>query len=144
MKRLLSALVLSGFALLPLSAQDQPQAFVGARIIPVEGPEIENGVLVVQGGKILAVGGAGTSLPAGAVRHDAKGKVIMPGLVDSHSHIGSPEGADSSAPIQPEVRVSDSLNLRSATVMKARAGGITSVNVMPGSGHLLSGQILAP
>ena len=66
----------------------------------------------------------------------------MPGLVDSHSHIGSPEGADSSAPIQPEVRVSDSLNLRSATVMKARAGGITSVNVMPGSGHLLSGQTM--
>ena len=142
MKRLLSALALLGLALLPLSAQDQPQAFVGARIIPMEGPEIENGVLVVQGGKILTVGGAGTSLPAGAVRHDAKGKVIMPGLVDSHSHIGSPEGADSSAPIQPEVRVSDSLNLRSATVMKARAGGITTVNVMPGSGHLLSGQTM--
>ena len=142
MKRLLSALVLLGLALPPLFAQDQPQAFVGARIIPVEGPEIENGVLVVQGGRILAVGGAGTSLPAGAVRHDVKGKVIMPGLVDSHSHIGSPEGADSSAPIQPEVRVSDSLNLRSATVMKARAGGITSVNVMPGSGHLLSGQTM--
>jgi imidazolonepropionase-like amidohydrolase len=142
MKRLLSALVLWALALSPLSAQDQPQAFIGARIIPVEGPEIENGVLVVQGGRILAVGGAGTSLPAGTVRHDATGKVIMPGLVDSHSHVGSPEGADSSAPIQPEVRVSDSLNLRSATVMKARAGGITSVNVMPGSGHLLSGQTM--
>jgi len=143
MKRLLSALGLAlGFALLPLSAQEKPQAFVGARIIPVEGPEIENGVLVVQGGKILTVGGAETALPADAVRHDAKGKVIMPGLVDSHSHIGSPEGADSTAPIQPEVRVSDSLNLRSASVMKARAGGITSVNVMPGSGHLLSGQTM--
>jgi imidazolonepropionase-like amidohydrolase len=108
----------------------------------VEGPDIENGVLVVQGGKILAVGGPGMTIPADAVRHDAKGKVIMPGLVDSHSHVGSPEGADSSAPIQPEVRVSDSLNLGSASVMKARAGGITSVNVMPGSGHLLSGQTM--
>ncbi|MBK8727115.1 MAG: amidohydrolase family protein [Holophagaceae bacterium] len=129
-------------ALGPLCAQDKPQAFVGARIIPIEGPEIENGVLVVHGGKVLAVGGAGTAIPADAVRHDAKGKVIMPGLVDTHSHIGSPEGADSSAPIQPDVRVSDSLNLRSASVMKARAGGITSVNVMPGSGHLLSGQTM--
>lgn len=149
MKRLLRALVpawgpslVLAFGLLPLSAQEQPQAFIGARIIPVEGPDIEHGVLVVQGGKILAVGGPGTAIPAGATRHDAKGKVIMPGLVDSHSHIGSPEGADSTAPIQPEVRVSDSLNLGSASVMKARAGGITSVNVMPGSGHLLSGQTM--
>lgn len=141
MKQLLSALAL-GLALLPLSAQEKPQAFIGARILPVEGPDIENGVLVVQGGKILAVGGPGMTIPADAVRHDAKGKVIMPGLVDSHSHVGSPEGADSSAPIQPEVRVSDSLNLGSASVMKARAGGITSVNVMPGSGHLLSGQTM--
>lgn len=141
MNRLVFALA-SGLALFPLCAQDKPQAFVGARIIPIEGPEIENGVLVVQGGKVLAVGGAGTAIPADAVRHDAKGKVIMPGLVDTHSHIGSPEGADSTAPIQPDVRVSDSLNLRSASVMKARAGGITSVNVMPGSGHLLSGQTM--
>jgi imidazolonepropionase-like amidohydrolase len=132
----------SGLALIPLQAQEKPQAFVGARIIPIEGAEIEHGVLVVQGGKVLAVGGAGTAIPADAVRHDAKGKVIMPGLVDTHSHIGSPEGADGTAPIQAEVRVSDSLNLRSASVMKARAGGITTVNVMPGSGHLLSGQTM--
>ncbi len=145
MNRRMSALAPAfalAFAFLPLAAQDQPQAFLGARILPMEGPEIENGVLVVQGGKILAVGGPGTVIPAAAVRHDAKGKVIMPGLVDSHSHIGSAEGADSTAPLQPDVRVSDSLNLGAASIMKARAGGITSVNVMPGSGHLLSGQTM--
>ena len=141
MTRLLPALAL-GLALLPLSAQEKPQAFIGARIIPIEGPEIENGVLVVHRGRILAVGGMATAIPDGAVRHDAKGKVVLPGLVDSHSHIGSAEGADSTAPIQPDVRVSDSLNLRSASVMRARAGGITTVNVMPGSGHLLSGQTM--
>ncbi len=142
MRRRMFALAACGLALVTLHAQDKPHAFVGARILPIEGPEIDNGVLVVQGGKILAVGGAGTAIPADAVRHDARGKVIMPGLIDTHSHIGSPEGADSTAPIQPEVRVADSLNLRSATVMKARAGGITTVNVMPGSGHLLSGQTI--
>lgn len=145
MKPLLPALAYAlawSLALSPLSAQDKPQAFVGARIIPVEGLDIDNGVLVVQGGKILALGGPGTSIPADAVRHDARGKVIMPGLVDSHSHIGSAEGADGTAPIQPDVRVSDSLNLAGASVMKARSGGITSVNVMPGSGHLLSGQTM--
>ena len=140
MTRLLFALTL--VALSSLQAQDQALAFVGARIIPVEGPEIQEGVLVVQGGKVLSLGGPETVIPAGSQRHDARGKVLMPGLVDSHSHVGSAEGADSSAPIQPEVRVSDSLNLRSASILRARAGGITSVNVMPGSGHLLSGQTM--
>ena len=66
----------------------------------------------------------------------------MPGLIDSHSHIGSAEGADSTAPIQPDVRILDSLDARHSSIQKAQAGGITTVNVMPGSGHLLSGQTL--
>lgn len=126
-----------------LWGQNRPTAFTGARIISIAGPEIPDGVLVVEKGKIVAVGPAATTpVPAGAVKVDAKGKVIMPGLVDSHSHIGQPEGADGSAPIQPDVRVLDSMNVRASTVQKARAGGITTVNVMPGSGHLSSGQTL--
>jgi len=66
----------------------------------------------------------------------------MPGLVDSHSHIGGPEGADGSAPLQPDVRILDSLDVRDSRIQKAQAGGITTVNVMPGSGHVLSGQTL--
>ena len=126
-----------------LWGQTRPTAFTGARIISIAGPEIPDGVLVVEKGKIVAVGPAATTpVPAGAVKIDARGKVIMPGLVDSHSHIGQPEGADGSAPIQPDVRVLDSMNVRASTVQKARAGGITTVNVMPGSGHLSSGQTL--
>lgn len=124
-------------------AQTAPTAFTGARIIPVIGPEIPDGVLVVQNGKIVAVGpAASTKLPPNAVRVDAKGKVIMPGLVDSHSHIAQPEGGDASSPIQPDVRILDSVNVRATTVQKARSGGITTVNIMPGSGHLSSGQTL--
>src|SRR5436309_13543059 len=118
-------------------------AFTGAKIIPIAGPEIDSGVLVISQTKILAVGPAATTkIPDGAVKIDASGKIIMPGLVDSHSHIGEPEGGDSSAPIQPDVRVLDSINIRDARMAKARAGGITTANVMPGSGHLLSGQTL--
>jgi imidazolonepropionase-like amidohydrolase len=68
--------------------------------------------------------------------------VIMPGLVDTHSHIGGGSGGDQSAPIQPDVRLLDSFNARDTSIKRARAGGITTVNVMPGSGHLLSGQTL--
>jgi imidazolonepropionase-like amidohydrolase len=127
----------------PAFSQDAPVAFVGARILPIDGPEIPNGALVVHRGRIVAVGDAATTrVPAGAARRDVAGKVILPGLVDSHSHIGSVEGADASAPLQPDVRVLDSVDVRSPQIQKAQAGGITTVNVVPGSGHLLSGQTL--
>ncbi len=132
-------LLLAGAA----TAQQQPIVFVGGKIIPISGPEIDTGALVIQGGKIVAVGPTdSTRIPADAERVDVAGKVIMPGLVDSHSHIGGVDGADRSAAIQPDVRVLDSINVRDARLRKAQAGGITTVNVMPGSGHLLSGQTL--
>jgi imidazolonepropionase-like amidohydrolase len=124
------------------AAQETPIAFTGGRVLPISGPEIADGVLVVHRGRITAVGAAGTAVPANSTRVDARGKVLMPGLVDTHSHVGGIEGADSSAPIQADVRILDSINVRDARIQKAQAGGITVANVMPGSGHLLSGQTL--
>ncbi len=132
--------LLLGSMSLCLVAQEKPIAFTHARLLTMEGAEIPDGTLVVQGGKVVAAGKV--AIPAGAEVRDLKGKWIMPGLVDSHSHISQSGGADGSAPIQPEVRISDALNVRSSGVMKARSGGITTVNVMPGSGHLLSGQTI--
>jgi imidazolonepropionase-like amidohydrolase len=123
------------------AAQDQPHAFVNARIIPIVGPEIAAGTLVVHRGRITAVG-ASVAIPAGAVRIDAAGKTLMPGLVDTHSHIGGASGGDSSAALHPDVRLLDSFDARSSGITRALAGGITTVNVMPGSGHLMSGQTL--
>src|SRR5262245_29281375 len=124
-------------------AQTKPTAFINARIIPIVGEPIDKGVLVVQNGKIVAVGAAGAvTIPSGAVTVDAGGKVIMPGIVDSHSHILEPAGGDGSGPIQPDVRILDSLNVNSTSLKRAQSGGITTVNVMPGSGHLDSGQTM--
>jgi len=124
-------------------AEDGARAYVGARLIPIAGPEIERGVLVVREGKILALGAVGAvTIPADARQIDAGGKVIMPGLVDTHSHIGGWGGADSSAPIQADVRIYDALNVRDSGFRRAVAGGLTTINIMPGSGHLLSGQTL--
>ncbi|MDP4537710.1 amidohydrolase family protein [Alkalimonas collagenimarina] len=122
-------------------AEQRPIAFVGATLIPIEGEPVEQGTLLVAGGKILALG-RDVAIPANADVRQVDGKVIMPGLVDTHSHIGQVAGADRSAPIQADVRALDSINVRHAGIIKARAGGITTVNVMPGSGHLLSGQTL--
>jgi imidazolonepropionase-like amidohydrolase len=140
MQRTLSAALLAAAAALPLTAQEQPHAFRGATLIPISGTPIQNGVLVVQGGKITAVGGPETAIPAGAVVHDAAGKTIMPGLVDTHSHIGNGDGGDRSNPMHPSVRILDAIDARDEGIQKAQAGGITTVNVMPGSGLLMSGQ----
>ncbi|MFD2248463.1 amidohydrolase family protein [Pontibacter ruber] len=122
-------------------AQDKPHVFTGAKIIPIAGQPIENGVLVVHQGKITAVGAAGqVKVPAGATTFDLKGKVVMPGLVDTHSHLGEGSGGDGSAALHPDVRIIDGIDPISDSFKRALSGGITTVNVMPGSGHLMSGQ----
>jgi imidazolonepropionase-like amidohydrolase len=127
----------------PTLAETDVHAFVGAEILPIEGDPIADGVLVVAGGKIVAVGSASaTPVPKGAEVHDVSGQVLMPGLVDTHSHIGGGWAGDDSAPIQPATRVLDSINARDSGFQRARAGGLTTLNVMPGSGHLMSGQTL--
>ena len=144
MKRLLHlcVLVLVPSVLQPgvAAAQEEVHVFRGATVMPIAGPPIESGVLVVQGGSIVAVGGQEVATPPGAVEHDVTGRVLLPGIVDSHSHVGSVSGGDRSSPLHPDVRGLDSIDIASESFWRARAGGITTVNVMPGSGHLMSGQ----
>ncbi|QIQ88220.1 MAG: amidohydrolase family protein [Erythrobacter sp.] len=134
-----SALAAASLAGSPAQAQERAIAFTDATILTMAGETIEDGTLVIENGKIVAVG-AEVTVPADAERRSLDGKVVMPGIVDTHSHIGQVAGADSSGPIQPEVRAMDSINPLSSNIAKARAGGVTTANVMPGSGHLVSGQ----
>lgn len=122
---------------------DAVHAFVGARVIPADGAEIERGTLIVRGSQIAAVGPVDSvEVPDGAVVHDVTGKVLMPGLICTHSHVGGIGGADGSGPIQPEVQVFESLNIHQSGFRRAVAGGLTTLNIMPGSGHLISGQTI--
>ncbi len=136
------ALVAMAMAL-PAAEAEPSRAFVGAQILTIEGPAIADGVLLVSDGQIAQVGTRDeVEIPVEAEVVDVSGKVIMPGLVDTHSHIGGGGAADGSAPIQPEARIYDSFNVRSSGLDRARAGGLTTINVMPGSGHLMSGQTI--
>ena len=127
----------------PSLGDERPIALVGAHVIPIDGEEIAEGVLVVRGRRIEAVGPASeVTIPDNAQRMDVSGQVIMPGLICTHSHIGGWGGADRSGPIQPGVRIYDSIDVHDAGFRRAIAGGLTTLNIMPGSGHLSSGQTI--
>lgn len=142
MRTILLALAVAGLAFAgPVQAQDQPHVFQNATLYPISSEPIDEGALVVQDGVIREVGAAGAiEVPENAVEHDLQGKVLMPGLVDSHSHIGQVSGGDESAALHPDVRTLDGINVQHPSLNRARAGGITTVHVMSGSGHLMSGQ----
>jgi imidazolonepropionase-like amidohydrolase len=133
--------ILLGLVALTAPAVAVEKVFVHARIIPIAQGEIADGMLIVEGTRIVSVGPfAPDAIPAGAEVIDVRGKVLMPGLICTHSHIGGIGAADGSAPIQPGVNVRDGLNIRDSGFRRALAGGLTTLNIMPGSGHLISGQ----
>lgn len=138
---MISLLYSLGGEVSPRDGAQTLKAYTNATIYPVTSAVIENGTLLVRGDQILAVG-TGIEIPEGTEVIDCGGKTIIPGLICTHSHIGQVAGADSSSPIQPEIRVLDSIDVRDSSIDKARAGGITTVNLMAGSGHLLSGQTI--
>ena len=79
-------------------------------------------------------------MPEGAVLIDVTGKVIIPGLVDTHSHIGGGRLHDHLSVTQPGLSAADAIDPSHISIQRAQAGGITTANVMPGSGKLMGGQ----
>lgn len=128
------------FPLLP-AALAAPHAFVGATVHPVSGPPIEGGVVLVVDGRITAVGGPDSvTVPAGATTHDLTGRHLVPGLIDLHSHIGGGRLHEALGVAMPAVAAVDAIDPTHPSIQRAQAGGITTANIMPGSGKLMGGQ----
>jgi imidazolonepropionase-like amidohydrolase len=77
------------------NAGAQVTAFVGGRVIDGTGRVIDNGIVIINGASITAVGPASTPIPANAARVDLKGKTILPGIVNAHGHVAATMGLQS-------------------------------------------------
>ena len=133
-------------------AGDRPIVLRGAKIHPVNGPVISRGTLILHKGKILAIGTEGkVPIPKNAIIRDMTGKVIIPGLVDTHSHVGifprprvpaHQDGNEMTGPVQPGLRAIDAIYPDDPGFKMALAGGVTTANIMPGSGNAIGGTTL--
>ncbi|MCA8949776.1 MAG: amidohydrolase family protein [Planctomycetes bacterium] len=128
-------------AAVPAAAQDQITAYTGARILPAGAPAIENGVLVVGGGKIQAIGSASIPIPTGAVTVDCAGQTITPGLIDASFQIDASytDLNEQSEEVTPQMRALDCLDPEDPAFVRAREAGVTAVHVMPGTRNVISG-----
>ncbi len=115
------------------------------------GPDIENGQVLLDGGKIVAVGQQ-VDAPADAQVIDAAGCLVTPGLVDGHCHIGLEEAAirfegtdgnECTDPVTPHVRAIDAIQPMDETLAQAAAAGVTTAVTGPGSGNVVGGTFVA-
>ena len=116
------------------------------------GPDIPGGsVLIGDDGKIIAVG-AGIAVPENAQIIDAEGRLVTPGCVDAHCHIGLDnqamgwEGRDYNEivdPLTPQMRAIDSINPMDEAFPLAIKGGVTSACTGPGSANVVGGTFVA-
>ena len=130
------------------SAGARPVAITGAKVWTLEGPAIENGTVVIDSGRITAVG-AGLAPPAGSLVVDGKGLQLAPGFVSGPTHLGLEEISqvastvdynESADPVSPQARVIDAYNSESAVIPVTRMNGITSAVIVPGTQDVVSGQ----
>jgi imidazolonepropionase-like amidohydrolase len=142
------ALLLVVVAFVDTDAQERTLAVTNALIYPVSSPPIEDGVLIVRDGRIVAVG-ENLPVPEGARILNVEGRTVMPGLIESHSHMGFKQlnipatgtnNNELSTPINAEVRAIDGLNSNDAAFSLALAAGVTTMNITTGSRSPNSGQ----
>ena len=125
-----------------------PVVIRNATIMTATGQEIANGSLLMKDGKIVAIGKS-VDAPADAVVVDGTGKYVTPGLIDDHSHLGvyaapgtdaESDGNEATNPVTAEVWAEHSFWPQDPQIPLAIAGGITTIQALPGSANLIGGR----
>ncbi|GAB3379981.1 amidohydrolase [Lysobacter fragariae] len=119
-----------------------------ATVLTGTGTRLDDADVLMRDGKIVAIGTA-LDAPADAIRVDGTGKWVTPGIIDVHSHLGvypSPgvsahsDGNEATSPVTPNVWAEHSIWPQDPGFETALAGGITSLQVLPGSANLIGGR----
>src|SRR5690554_203498 len=127
------------------------KAIINGKIYTMAGEIIEGGSVLIADGKIREVG-ADIQIPGGVEIIDAGGKIVFPGIIDAHTHLGIGEdrlgweGRDyneMSDPVTPHLRAIDAINPREPGLKNARLNGVTTVATGPGSANVLGGESVA-
>ena len=160
--RCLMAMALALLAALPALAQLPPpvpapkprpvraQATLlrGGTLWTATGAVLPDTDILLENGKITAVA-KGIPLPDGAREIDVRGRILTPGLVDMHSHLGvygapnakaHADGNEMTGPTTPAVRALDGFDPEDPAIARAVAGGVTTSLILPGSGNAVGGQ----
>jgi len=146
---LLGAALVAGAAVVVGTTGAAKKATVirGGRVVPVSGPAIEDGAVLVEDGKITAVGRAGElATPQGAEVVDAAGGWILPGLVESLASIGlgdpyGPSESDEvSSPVTAGLRILDGLDPFDKRFARAARAGITALMIAPGRANVIGAK----
>jgi imidazolonepropionase-like amidohydrolase len=125
-----------------------PVVIRNATIMTATGQEIASGSILFRDGRIVAVGTT-VNAPADAVIVDGTGKFVTPGIIDDHSHLGvysapgtdaESDGNESTNPVTAEVWAEHSFWPQDPQIPLAIAGGITTIQALPGSANLIGGR----
>ena len=125
-----------------------PVLIRNATVLTAAGQEIPNASVLFRDGKIVSVG-AGLTAPSDAVVVDGSGKFVTPGIIDTHSHLGvyaapgtqaESDGNEATNPVTAEVWAEHSIWPQDPQIPLAIAGGVTVIQVLPGSANLIGGR----
>ena len=131
----------------PVSSR--PTYIFNLTILTAAGPTIQRGAVLLSNGKIVAVGAGPIDVPADAVRIDGAGKYLTPGIIDVHSHLGvysapgvdaNSDGNEATNPTTPNVWAEHSVWPQDPQFPRNLAGGVTTLQVLPGSANLIGGR----
>ncbi|MBQ7246132.1 MAG: amidohydrolase [Firmicutes bacterium] len=129
------------------------KAIINAKVKTMTGKDYDDGVILIEKGKIAKVGPAkSVKVPKGAEVIDAKKKLVTPGLIDAHSHMGmweesngfeGSDGNEITDPVTPNMRAIDAIYPFDTQFESARNGGVTAVVTGPGSANVIGGTFVA-
>ena len=118
----------------------QDLALRGGTVLTITQGVIEDGTVLIQKGKITAIGKE-VVIPPGIRIIDVKGRYVMPGIIDSHSHIGfsGDDINEMTDPVTPQIWMKEALDPWDDSLLKTLSGGVTTVKTMHGSANVIGG-----